>query len=230
MTPHDDSYPTPLDKNHPHAGHHEAQAVLPWLASGALSGAELERVQAHVHGCAPCRADLAQLHLLRGAEAELLPGLDADAALARLLPQLDSMQSPAKAPAVLPVQRGWRHWLAANDRLWLRAAVAVQCAAIAVLALLLWRPTAAPEAAGDYRVLGAHPGVQRSLIVSFRPDTPESELRRIVRASGAHISGGPTATGAWMLSTDEAPAAAAARLRAEAAVTLAEPLGTEGQP
>ncbi|WP_332878575.1 zf-HC2 domain-containing protein [Massilia sp. S19_KUP03_FR1] len=208
-----------------HAAHHEAQSVLPWLANGSLGGAELERVQAHLHGCAACRTDLAQLHTLRAAEPALLPGLDVDAALARLLPQLDQADAPPRQGADLPVQRGW---LAANDRSWLRAAVALQCGAIVVLAVLLWRPAAAPDA--DYRVLGASPGVQGSLIVTFKPDTPERELRRIVRASGAHISGGPTATGAWLLATAEAPAATATRLRAEAAVTLAEPLGTEGQP
>jgi hypothetical protein len=223
MTPHDTD-----DAGVTHAAHHEAQSVLPWLANGSLGGAELERVQAHIHGCATCRADLAQLHTLRAAEPALLPGLDLDAALARLLPQLDQADAPPRQGAALPVPGGWRSWLAANDRSWLRAAVAMQCAAIAVLAVLLWRPAAAPSA--DYRVLGASPGVQRSLIVTFNPDTPERELRRIVRASGAHISGGPTATGAWLLGTDQAPAAVAARLRAEPAVTLAEPLGTEGQP
>jgi len=213
----------------PDTAHHEAQAALPWLANATLAGTELERVQAHVHGCATCRADLAQLHTLRAAEADLLPGLDVDGALARLLPQLDHPAALPGQPEAPRVQPGWRNRVAANDRSWLRAAVALQCAAIAVLAVLLWRPAAAPDVAGDYHVLGASPGVQRNLVVTFQPETPEREVRRIVRASGAHVTGGPTATGAWLLGTDDA-AAAAARLRAEPAVTLAEPLGTEGQP
>jgi hypothetical protein len=224
MTPHDTNA-----ADGTHAAHHEAQHALPWLANGRLAGTELERVQAHVHGCATCRTDLAQLHTLRAAEADLLPGLDVDAALARLLPEIDQAEALPRQDAALPVPGGWRTWRAANEPSWLRAAVAMQCAAIAVLAVLLWRPATGPDAA-DYRVLGASPGEQRSLIVAFRPDTPERELRRIVRASGAHISGGPTATGAWLLGTEQAPADAAARLRAEPAVTLAEPLATEGAP
>lgn len=196
--------------------HREAQDALPWLANGTLTGTELERVQHHVHGCAVCRTDLAQLHTLRAAGPAPEQSWDVDGALARLMPQLDD------APASLPVVRRWRDRFAANDRNWLRAAVAIQCCALAVLAGLLLRP-ATPAA--DYHVLGASPGAQTGIVVMFKPDTPERELRRIVVASGAHITGGPTVTGAWMLSTDGAAATVVARLRAEPAVTLAEHLG-----
>jgi hypothetical protein len=207
--------------------HREAQDALPWLANGTLAGTELERVQAHVHGCAACRADLAQLHTLRAAKPAQEPDWDVDGALARLLPQLDAPDSLPVQAATLPVQRNWRAWLAANDRSWLRVAVAMQCCAIAVLAGLLLRPGAP---AADYRVLGASPGAQTGMLVMFKPDTPERELRRIVIDSGAHIVGGPTVTGAWMLGTDGAPAQVVARLRTEPAVTLAESLGAEGRP
>jgi hypothetical protein len=63
----------------------------------------------------------------------------------------------------------------------------------------------------------------------FRPETPERELRRIVRDSGGHLAGGPTAGDAWLVDGGDARAVLA-RLRAEPAVTLAEPLGAEGQP
>lgn len=229
---------------HAAAAHHEAQQALPWLANGSLAGAELERVQMHLRGCAECRADLAQLHTLRATEPDPLPGLDVDAALARLLPQLDAAAPLQTTP--LPVQRHWRSRVAANERSWLRTALVMQCAAIAVLAVLVWRPGSAPDSspgsaadraadhAGNYHVLGATPsagaGAQRSLIVVFAPETPEREVRRIVRASGAHVSGGPTATGAWLLGTDLPADQATTRLRAESAVTLAEPLDDAAAP
>lgn len=216
------------------AAHRDAQEALPWLANGTLAGAELERVQAHLRGCARCRADLAALHTLRAAGEAALPDCDADAALARLLPQLDA---PAPAPepvhpAAIPVpaRRGWRARLAANDARWLRAAVAVQCAVIAVLAVLLARPDGGADVPGAYQVLGAQEAEGGTLVVTFRPDTPERELRRTVLDSGARIVGGPTAAGAWVLGTTEAPEAVARRLRAQPAVTLAEPLGAQGQP
>jgi hypothetical protein len=198
-------------------GHEEAQSLLPWLANGTLTGAEQERVQAHLQGCAACRSDLAVLHTLRAASPGDAPGGDVDAAFARLLPQLD-------APAVVVVQPAPPR-PAANDRNWLRVAAGVQFCAIVVLGLLLARAPAGPGAHADaYRVLGAGEGTRHGLVIAFNPDTTERDIRRIVLASGARIVGGPTATGAWLLDTAGAPAAAIQRLRAEPAVTLAEPL------
>jgi hypothetical protein len=214
--------------------HEEAQELLPWLANGSLGGTERERVQAHLQVCAACRAELSALHTLRAAGPATVPGLDAEAALARLLPQLDAPAPvlPAPVSAADPVLPGWRARLAANDRSWLRAAVALQFGAIAVLGALLARPGTSQQAPADaYRLLGAADGVRGSLVVAFSPDTPEREVRRIVLASGARVVGGPTATGAWLLDTGDAPAAVVAHLRAERAVTLAEALGgAEGRP
>lgn len=219
--------------------HEEAQSLLPWLANGSLAGAELERVQAHLHDCAACRADLDAVHTLRapGALSAPLPAdCDVERALARLLPQLDAPASPASpaSPAradTTQTVRGWRARLAANDARWLRVAAGMQCCVIAVLgALLLHAPGTGEGQPGAYRALGAAPGVQGGLVVTFKPDTPERELRRIVLENGAHIVGGPTVTGAWVLGTAEAPASVALRLRAQPAVTLAEPLGTEAGP
>ena len=68
------------------------------------------------------------------------------------------------------------------------------------------------------------------LVVTFRPDTTEAELRRIVRGSGARIVGGPTVTNAWLIGADGQLDPVLARLRAEPAVTLAEPLSMDGRP
>jgi anti-sigma factor RsiW len=211
------------------AAHREAQDLLPWLANGRLDGAELRRVQAHLTTCATCRADLDTLYTLQDAADLPAPDLDVDKAFARLLPQLDAV-APADAAPVVP---GWRTRLAANDGRWLRAAVGLQFCAIVVLGALLLRPAGDTQMAaqdGAYRVLGAEAGADSIVAVTFKPDTPEHELRRIVTASGAHIVGGPTVTGAWMLGSAQAPSDVAARLRTESAVTLAEPLGVQASP
>lgn len=215
------------------AAHREAQDLLPWLVNGRLDGAELRRVQAHLDTCATCRADLDTLYTLQDVADLPPPDLDVDKAFARLLPQLDAA-APVHAAPVIP---GWRTRLAANDARWLRAAVGLQFCAIIVLGTLLVRPAgdtqmAAQVAVQDdaYRVLGAEAGADSIVAVTFKPDTPEHELRRIVTASGARIVGGPTVTGAWMLGSAQAPADVAARLRTESAVTLAEPLGVQAGP
>ncbi|KQY18924.1 hypothetical protein ASD28_01885 [Massilia sp. Root133] len=207
--------------------HLDAQDALPWLANGTLAGAELERVQAHIATCAQCRADLALLRTVHAAGPGPDLDFDPDRALARLMPQLDA--PPVQARTGL-LQR-WRDRAAANDRTWLRAAVAFQFGAIAVLAALLARPSGQPDSPASYRVLGAAGanGMAR-VVVTFRPDTPEAELRRIVRASGARIVGGPTVTEAWLVGADGRLDPVLARLRAEPAVTLAEPLVVDKQP
>jgi hypothetical protein len=230
-----------IDRPADDARHREAQDALPWLANGTLAGAELERVQAHVETCAACRADLALLRTMRAAGPGPDLDFDPDRALERLMPRLDAapVDDDVPAPRAVPVSpaqetpgllQRWRARRAANDGAWLRVAVAAQFCAIAVLAALLARPAAQPDA-GAYRVLGAAGanGAAR-IVVTFRPDTPERELRRIVRASGARIVGGPTVTDAWLVGADGRLDPVLAHLRAEPAVTLAEPLSTDGQP
>lgn len=210
-----------------HTDHLDAQDALPWLANGTLAGAELEHVQAHIATCAQCRADLALLRTVHAAGPGPDLDFDPDRALARMMPQLDAPPVQAKTGLL---QR-WRDRVAANDRTWLRAAVAFQFGAIAVLAALLARPSGQPDSPASYRVLGAAGanGMAR-VVVTFRPDTPEAELRRIVRASGARIVGGPTVTDAWLVGADGRLDPVLARLRAEPAVTLAEPLVVDKQP
>jgi anti-sigma factor RsiW len=207
--------------------HRAAQEALPWLANGTLDGAERQRVEAHLQACARCRGDLAQLSALRAAGPGAAPDCDADGAWARMQARLDAPAAGA-TPAAIPAPgllARWRARIAANDRSWLRGAVALQCCLIAALAAMLLRP----DDGAAYRGLGASPAVQGGIVVVFRPDTPERELRRIVRDSGAQLSGGPTAGDAWLVNGDD-PAAILARLRSESAVVLAEPLGAENRP
>jgi hypothetical protein len=96
-----------------------------------------------------------------------------------------------------------------------------------VLALLLVRPDRPEDSA--YRGLGAAGPATAGIVVVFRPETPERELRRIVRDSGGHLAGGPTAGDAWLVDGADTKAVLT-RLRAEPAVALAEPLAAESQP
>jgi anti-sigma factor RsiW len=207
------------------AAHHATQENLPWLLSGRLGEADRAQAEAHLLDCAACRADLATLRRLREAAELPDPHCDPDAAFARLLDRIDApaQAAPVPLPAGLPAARR-----AANDPRWLRRAALAQCGVIVLLAALLgWRG----DGSAAYRGLGAAPAVQGQAMVVFRPETPERELRRIVHASGARIVGGPTVTDAWLLAVPEGEAPAAlARLRAEPAVLLAEPLGSSGRP
>jgi anti-sigma factor RsiW len=204
--------------------HRAAQEALPWLANGTLDDPEAQRLHAHLRDCAQCRDELALLRAVHAVGPGPAPDCDADRAFARMLPRLD-----AAAPADVPESDRARG--AANDRSWLRLAVALQACLIAVLALLLVRPGQPEGSDGAYRVLGAaassSAAASGGIVLMFRPETPERELRRIVRDSGGRIVGGPTAGDAWLVDGSET---VLARLRAEPAVMLAEPLGAEGRP
>jgi cysteine synthase len=101
-------------------------------------------------------------------------------------------------------------------------------AAIGVLAVMLVRPD---TNAGAYRALGAAQRAAGDAVVVFQPDTTEREMRRILQASGARVVDGPTVTSAYVIALPETQAPAAlAHLRAEPAITLAQPLGAAGRP
>jgi hypothetical protein len=69
-----------------------------------------------------------------------------------------------------------------------------------------------------------------SIIVVFDPGAREIDVRRILRAVGARVVDGPTTANGYVLEmtdTSSSSAAVLARLRAEPAVILAEPLQAE---
>lgn len=212
------------------AAHRATQDCLPWLLNGTLGDAERDAAQSHLRNCAACRADLGALRRLREAAHPADPECDPDRAFAQLQVRLD-----AAGPATQGQGGAAWSWLAAtrraaNDARWLRRAALAQAGVIVLLAALLSAVLGWPgQADGAWRALGAAPQAEQQAVVVFRPDTPERELRRVVRASGARIVGGPTVTDAYVLAAPAGQAAAAlARLRAEPAVLLAEPLASRG--
>lgn len=201
--------------------HERAQQLLPWLAPCALDDAEFAAVQAHVEACAECQADLALHARLRASVPPTDSAFDADRAFARLLPRLGP-----QAPRITVLKR-WRRALAANSA-WLRWTAGAQLAVIAVLAAMLARPA---TDAGNYRALGSAPPAQGDLVLVFRPDTSEREMRRILQANGARVVDGPGVTGAWVLALPAGqPAGALTRLRSEPAVALVQPLAAGSEP
>lgn len=203
--------------------HPQVQRLLPWLLTGTLDGAELAMVQQHLAACEQCQADLAWDSRLRADGQQGAPELDPDAALDRLLPRLGPQQQRPAGPA------RWKRGFAANDSKWLLPVALAQFGVIVVLAVLLAWP--GDDDRASYHGLGAAPAAQRNLVVTFRPGTPEAELRRILQENGARVVDGPTEMDAYVLAVP-APQTARAlqRLRAEPAVTLAQPLAGENAP
>lgn len=202
--------------------HQAARELLPWLATGQLPAQDARMLEQHLSTCKLCQRELEierQLLAAACAEADLPPAqCDVDRALAQLLPQL-----PRQEPRALPAPR-WR-WPAFHRVAWMPWALALQFFAILGLVLLLARPAIDD---GAYRGLGGAAGAG-NLVVVFKPDTTEKELRRILQANDAHLVDGPTVTDAYLLNVPE-PRRTRTRLRAEPAVVLAETLDGGGPP
>ncbi|GGX89365.1 zf-HC2 domain-containing protein [Pseudoduganella dura] len=204
--------------------HATAWPLLPWHAAGRLEGADEALVAEHLRTCEACRAELAwqrQLHVAADSAGHAAPMPDVDAAFARLLPRLDDGAAPAgrreKAAGALAALMAWLGRMPT-----LPAALA---AALVVLAVAL------PSAQPPYLGLGPVPAAAGNATVVFRPDTGAGDVRRILAAAGAQAVHGPTVAGAYVLEIGVARRdEALARLRAEPAVLMAEPLDAGEAP
>jgi len=188
-----------------HDAHAAVQALLPWYARGQLGDDEQREVQQHLLHCAACREELAAeqpLQTLLQVAGSPPAGGDAKAGLARLHARMKA-ERPAAAPS------RWMPW-----------ALGAQGLAMALL-LGLWLQGRGTEPAYVGLSAPGEPAVAADALVMFKPGTGEQALRDLLRSQHAHVVGGPTETGAWLLSID---AAGLAALRASPLVAMAEPL------
>jgi anti-sigma-K factor RskA len=203
--------------------HKEAEELLPWYATGQLDAEEFALVDNHLGSCAHCRRQLAAERRMIDEFASLTPEIDSgwERLRQRIEPRL-----PAR-------RRGWREKAAADvAALWQSlarprvAAFAFAQLAFVVVAgsvlLSLSRPS--------YHALGSAPAPQSANVIAmFRGDTTETQLRRLLRANGATLAGGPTPTDAYLLHVPErSRTAVLAKLRSDDHVVLAQPIDGPG--
>jgi len=193
--------------------HREARELMPWLISGRLEPDERARVEAHLATCEDCARDLVAERALAGAVAELPIATGVSWSAMR-----DRLDAAARVAEVRPYQPR-RRFTARR----IAAFAAAQAALLAAVIAITIR-TAVPVA--PYHALGAAPAANAgNVIVVFRPEIRESEMRRLLEAGDARLVDGPTAANAYVLYVPDAERAQAlSLLRSDAAVVLAEPL------
>ena len=194
--------------------HEEADALLPWYATGELDEAERTLVETHLKSCARCQRQLRHEQRLIDEFATLNPEVEAGWTRLR-----DRIALPAPAP---------RRVRFANRGIWqtvrrpaVAGLLAAQLAFVVFaggLMLSLQQP--------DYRALGASQApAAANVLVIFKPDTTEQHMRAALTASGASLVGGPTSADAYLLRVQPAAREAAlARLRSNRDITLAQPI------
>lgn len=226
----------------PEDRHGDVQALLPWYATGRLESGDQALVEAHLLHCAECQADLRLERRLALEVAEA--SLDVDqgwaAMRARLKPRRGPMRSSSPWSGVVDAGRSalarWR----GRGQFGAPAAVqtgpvlgwvlAVQFALLVALVAAIW-PHAKPPVAGYHALAAAGVAPRGDMIVTFRPDTPESALRGLLKATGARLVDGPTAADAYVLQAPPARRDATVQaLRRRPEVVLAEPIDAGGGP
>jgi hypothetical protein len=105
---------------------------------------------------------------------------------------------------------------------------ALAAAQVAFVAFAAWFLPLASQPA--YQTLGSSEApAAANLIVMFRPETREADMREALNTSGASLVGGPTSAGAYLLHVPaNGRTSALARLRADEDVTMAQAIdGTQ---
>ncbi len=206
--------------------HDDTTALLPWYITDRLDADDRIRVEAHLATCPQCQQALSAEQRLHEAIRTLPADTDGlasvDTAWAALTPRLKPRASRRLRPAFNRIGRQWR-----ASAPWLRWAVAAQLLLLVTAGGLLLQQITRPAAAPAYHTLSSStpPPVTGNIVVIFRPDIRESDLRQTLRDSHARLVDGPTAADAYLL---QVPAAARDRtladLRARPTIVLAQPI------
>jgi anti-sigma factor RsiW len=194
--------------------HDEAEELLPWYATGQLEEADRVRVEDHLTSCSECREQLTlerrMVQEFRSADPEM------DAGWTRLRGRIEAqMQQPRHLP---PKTGGvWTMFRQPAVAALAAAQIGFQVLRAGIL-LSLSRPT--------YHALGSAPAPSAAnVIVIFRAEATEGDIRDALKASGASIVGGPTAADAYLLRVSANQRSQALnRLRSDDDVQMAEPI------
>ena len=220
--------------------HDQVRLLLPWYVTERLDEADRAEFEAHLAGCPECQAEVVRERRLRAAVAATPApaAAEAGAAWAAFSANLPAAPGqPARRPKHRRKASAWRGWtpLAASVSGW-RVGVGtvgwMAAAHVATLALLttvvLMRPQPqSPSAIAGYHALGAAPvaAAPGNLLVIFKPETPEKDLRAILTANDLKLVEGPTAADAWVLrAAPERRAGVLTALRARREIVMAEPI------
>ena len=195
--------------------HESIEMLLPWYATGQLGHDEAAAVEAHLSGCGQCLAAMERETRMKAQVAQL--PINADLGWEKLQRRLaPDLRADRRRPA--PRARRWAMtaWPA------LLTAFAGTQAAMLAVAVLLLRPVSVEP---GYHTLGSPGTPEGNLIILFRPDTTEEQLRLTLGRAGARLVDGPTAAGAYILKVEPGRRdATVAQLRAQSHIMLAQPI------
>jgi hypothetical protein len=215
--------------------HAEAWALLPWLANGRIAAAEREWVEAHVHTCAECRAELAaQRMIASGMRDDALPApaaaSDEQRSFDKLWARIEASES-ATLPATGTRGGGFR---ASRTVRWLAAAVVVQAVGLGVLGFGALSGGGAPS--DDFTLVtredprtGARANAP-SVRVVFAPQASIGTINTLLAHQGLEIVAGPGTQGNFTAALSADAVASGASAESVAAVMSKDPNVSFAEP
>ena len=214
--------------------HAEAWDLLPWLASGRIQPVDREWMEAHVHGCAECRAELAAQRVLatqmRDAGAQAAPGVaDEQRSFDKLWSRIEAAEAATvlandtQAAPTAPRR-------ASRTVRWLAAAVIVQGVGLALFGFNAMR---SPGAGNDFRTVTSQAPVRAaapSLSIVFTPDAPIDSINTLLTHQGLTLVSGPGLSGNFTAALSTDAVASGASAESVAAVISKDPHVAFAQP
>lgn len=214
--------------------HAEAWALLPWLANGRIQPADREWVEAHLQGCAECRAELAAQRLVASQvardEAAAPQGGNSEEqrSFNKLWARIEAAES-ASMPitgtgnATQPAPR------ASRTVRWLAAAVVVQAIGLGVLGVTL---NSGNRGNDDYvNVTSAAPRLDAPAVrIVFAPEASMATVNTLLDHQGLSIVEGPGRNGNFTAELSVGAVASGATSESVAAVLAKDPNVTLAQP
>lgn len=194
--------------------HDEAEELLPWYATGQLDAADRARVERHLYACAACREQLTVERRLIGEIQATSPQIESG--WARFKAQIEPPR-PARQPQPSALAELWS----------ILSRPAVATLAVAQLGLVVVAGSVLLSLSRpDYHALGSAPAPSAAnIILMFRADATQEDIRDALNPVGASIVGGPTAAGAYLIHVDPTRRQAAlTKLQADDDIQLAQPV------
>ena len=214
--------------------HAEAWALLPWLANGRIQPADREWVEAHLQGCAECRAELAAQRLVASQvarEEASVPqsvGSDEQRSFNKLWARIEAAEAASlpitgTGSATMPAPR------ASRTVRWLAAAVVVQAIGLGVLGLALNTSRGNP---GDYgTVTNVEPRLNAPAVrIVFAPEASMATVNTLLTHQELSIVEGPGTAGNFTAELSVDAVASGATSDSVAAVLAKDPNVTLAQP
>jgi hypothetical protein len=214
--------------------HAEAWALLPWLASGRIQASDREWVEAHVAGCAECRAELASQRMVatqmnRQGSSPESAATEEQRSFNKLWARIEASES-VSAPANGTTGAAISARRSSRTVRWLAAAVVVQGFGLALFGFNALRDGSPDNKFVTVADVPAPRLNAPTVRIVFAPEASISTINTLLTHQGLTIVAGPGTAGNFTAALSADAVASGASADSVAAVISKDPNVSFAQP